>query len=217
MPSDRSRATGAEPPRIHRSAATGAVVPADDWSGGRQGDRYRGDGSGPGRAHVFDEYVLPLPRRAAPALRNSPVWLLRLFEDDWDTVRERIGRHREEVLDKGYLDHEFLYAGALPPHMPAGPPAHVVLGGRPVFAPGPGRPPLLLLTAAQAGRVAGFLRAADFDALWRRARDRIVPCHGDPDMERQTRGILTAAHRDLTAFYTRTAQQREAVVKWLPP
>ncbi len=150
-----------------------------------------------------------------PALRNSPAWLLRLFEDDWDTVRERIGRHREEVLDKGYLDHEFLYAGALQRHTPDGPSAHVVLGGRPVSPPGPGRPPFLLLTAAQAGRVAGFLRTADFDALWRRARDRIVPRQGDPDMEPQIRGVFAAAHRDLTAFYTRAAQQREAVVKWL--
>ncbi|GAB2777745.1 hypothetical protein GCM10027073_07890 [Streptomyces chlorus] len=150
-----------------------------------------------------------------PALRNSPVWLLRLFEDDWDTVRERIGRHREEVLDKGYLDHEVLYAGAPSPHAPDGPSAHVVLGGRPVSPPGPDRPPFLLLTAAQAGRVAGFLKNADFDALWRRARARIVPRYGGPDMEQQARGIFAAAHRDLTAFYTRTAQQREAVVKWL--
>jgi hypothetical protein len=40
--------------------------------------------------------------RAVPpsALRNSANWMQRLFEDDWDAVRERIGRHREEVLDK---------------------------------------------------------------------------------------------------------------------
>ncbi|WP_055574184.1 DUF1877 family protein [Streptomyces prasinopilosus] len=152
-----------------------------------------------------------------PALRNSPVWLQRLFEDDWDTVRERVCRNREEILDRGYPDHAFLYAGALPPHVPDGPPAHVVLGGRPVSPPGPGLPPFLLLTAAQAGRVAGFLGTADFDALWRRARDRILPRHADPDVERQVRGVFAAAHRDLTAFYTRTARQREAVVKWLLP
>jgi hypothetical protein len=35
-----------------------------------------------------------------PALRNSATWFRRLFADDWTTVRERIGRHREEVLDK---------------------------------------------------------------------------------------------------------------------
>lgn len=34
-------------------------------------------------------------------------------------------------------------------------------------------------------------------------------------MEPQIRGVFAAAHRDLTAFYTRAAQQREAVVKWL--
>lgn len=90
-----------------------------------------------------------------------------------------------------------------------------MLGGRSVSPPGPDRPPFLLLTAAQVGRVAGFLETADFDALWERARDRIVPRYGGPDMEQQTRGIFAAAHRDLTAFYTRTARQREAVVKWL--
>ena len=39
--------------------------------------------------------------RAIPpaALRNSPAWLEKLFDDDWDAVRGRIGRHREEVLD----------------------------------------------------------------------------------------------------------------------
>ncbi|MFD5495038.1 DUF1877 family protein [Streptomyces sp. NPDC001812] len=153
----------------------------------------------------------------APALRNSPAWLLRLFEDDWEAVRERVGRHREEILDQGYLDQEFLYTGPAPRHTPDGPPAHVVLGGRPVTPPGPDRPPFLLLTSAQAGRVAGFLETADFDALWRRARDRILPRYGGPGLEPQAHDAFAAAHRDLTAFYTRTARQREAVVKWLLP
>lgn len=96
-------------------------------------------GGGPGGVGVTDRVPAALMSSMStyfhfravpsPALRNSPAWLLRLFEDDWDTVRARIGRHREEVLDKGYLDHEFLYAGALPRHTPDGPPAHVVLGG----------------------------------------------------------------------------------------
>ncbi|MGY0069349.1 hypothetical protein ACWZEH_21680 [Streptomyces sp. QTS137] len=62
--------------------------------------------------------------RAVPpsALRNGPARLLRLFEDDRETVRERIGRHREEVLGKGCPDHELLYADALPPHAANGPP-----------------------------------------------------------------------------------------------
>ncbi|MFE9772564.1 DUF1877 family protein [Streptomyces sp. NPDC005931] len=150
-----------------------------------------------------------------PALRNSPVWLLRLFEDDWHAVRERIGRHREEVLDKGYLDQELLYAGT--PGRPAhdGPPGHVVLGGRPVSPPGADRPPFLLLTAAQVSRVAAFLSSADFDALWRRARDRLVPRYGGPEAEPEARGAFAAAHRDLTAFYGHTAHEGDAVVKWL--
>jgi hypothetical protein len=51
----------------------------------------------------------------SPAPRNSVTWLERLFKDDWETVRHRVGRHREEVLDKRYLDQELLYVGA-PPH-----------------------------------------------------------------------------------------------------
>jgi hypothetical protein len=150
-----------------------------------------------------------------PALRNSANWLQGLFEDDWDAVRERIGRHREEVLDKDYLDYEHLYAGALPDHTREGPRADVVLGGRPVSPPGPGRPPFLLLTAAQVTRVAAFLALSDFDELWRRVRDELLPEYGGADLEPQSRGVFAATHRDLTAFYAQTAQYGYAVVKWL--
>ncbi|MFI1567011.1 DUF1877 family protein [Streptomyces sp. NPDC020490] len=150
-----------------------------------------------------------------PALRNSAAWMRRLFEDDWDTVRERIGRHREEVLDGTYLDHDLLYAGAPPHHAPGGPRADVVLGGRPLPQPGTGRPPFLLLTAAQAARVATFLRSADFEGLWQLARDALLPAHGGPAAEEELHAVLAVAHRDLTAFYGRTARHGDAVVKCL--
>ena len=70
-----------------------------------------------------------------PALRNSATWLERLFGDDWDTVRHRVDRHREEVLDKRYLDQELLYAGATPPRAGERPHTQVGLGGRPVLPP----------------------------------------------------------------------------------
>ncbi|MDN0195291.1 DUF1877 family protein [Streptomyces sp. S.PNR 29] len=150
-----------------------------------------------------------------PALRNSATWLQRLFEDDWDTVRERIGRHREEVLDKGYLGYEFLYAGTPPHQAPDGPRAHVVLGGRPLSPPDHGLPPFLLLTAAQVARVAAFLTSADFEELWRGARDKLLPGYGGADAEPEARGVCAATHRDLTAFYRQTADHGDAVVKWL--
>ncbi|GGL75984.1 hypothetical protein GCM10010129_19540 [Streptomyces fumigatiscleroticus] len=150
-----------------------------------------------------------------PALRNSANWLQRLFQDDWDTVRDRIGRHREEVLDESYFCHELLYTGMPPHHAPDGPPAQVVLGGRPVRAPDPARPPFLLLTAAQAAQVAGYLLTADFDALWRRARPDLLPGYGGSEAEPETRGVFEGTHRDLTAFYRQTAEYGDAVVKWL--
>ncbi|MEU6377751.1 DUF1877 family protein [Streptomyces sp. NPDC046909] len=148
------------------------------------------------------------------ALRNSPAWLEKLFEDDWDAVRERIGRHREEVLDKGYLDHELLYAGTEGGDSPA---AQVVLGGRPLPHPDPALPPFVLLTAAQAGRVAAYLAAADFDDLWLDARDLLLKSYGGQEAEPEIHGAFAAAHRDLTAFYGQTAHYGDAVVKWLVP
>ncbi|MER6129111.1 DUF1877 family protein [Streptomyces sp. NPDC001795] len=151
-----------------------------------------------------------------PALRNSVNWLERLFEDDWEAVRRRVGRHREEVLDKRYLDQELLYAGAPPHRTEAEPKSQVVLGGRPVFHPDRHRPPFLVLTAAQAHRVARFLTMADFDALWIFARDELLPRYGGVTAEPETRGAFAAAHRELTAFYAQTAEYGEAVVKRLP-
>ncbi|PWI17625.1 DUF1877 domain-containing protein [Streptomyces sp. Act143] len=152
--------------------------------------------------------------RAIPpaALRNSPAWLEKLFEDDWHAVRERIGRHREEVLDKGYLDNELLYAGM---RGDEGPHTHVVLGGRPIPHPDPTLPPFLLLTAAQTGRVASYLAETDFDDLWLDARDLVLPSYGGTGTEPQVHGAFAAAHRDLTAFYGQTAHYGDAVVKWL--
>ncbi|WP_210578091.1 DUF1877 family protein [Streptomyces sp. GESEQ-4] len=155
--------------------------------------------------------------RAVPpaALRNSATWQQKLFEDDWDTVRRRLDRHREEMLDQHYLDHQLLYACTPPHHAEEGPWAHVVLGGRPVLHPEPDRPPFLVLTAAQVARVAAFLTGADFDALWRPVRDKLLPRYGGPDTEPEVHGVFAASHRDLTAFYARTAEYGDAVVKWL--
>ncbi|AZQ36955.1 DUF1877 family protein [Streptomyces cyaneochromogenes] len=150
-----------------------------------------------------------------PALRNSATWFQRLFEDDWDTVRERIGRHREEVLDRQYAEFELLYSGIPPNRTPDGPCTQVVLGGRPVFPTDSALPPFQLLTASQVTEVAGFLRAADFDDLWRHARVRLLQPYDVPDPEPQVRGLFAATHRDLTAFYVRTAEYGDAVVKWL--
>ncbi|MES5816548.1 DUF1877 family protein [Streptomyces sp. RG80] len=152
--------------------------------------------------------------RAIPpaALRNSPAWLEKLFEDDWDAVRERIGRHREEVLNGGYLDHEHLYADALTGE---GPHTQVVLGGRQMPHRDPKLPPFLLLTAAQAHRVADYLATSDFEDLWHNARDDLLKPYGGRHAEPELHGAFAAAHRDLTAFYGQTARYGDAVVKWL--
>ncbi|MGD1217076.1 MULTISPECIES: DUF1877 family protein [Streptomyces] len=151
-----------------------------------------------------------------PALRNSVSWLERLFNDDWEAVLHRVGRRREEVLDQRYLDQELLYTAA-PPH-PAkdGPGAQVVLGGRPVFHPGRRKQPFLVLTAAQADRVARYLTVSDFDALWGSARDELLPRYGGVSAEPETRNAFEVAHQELTAFYAQTAEHGEAVVKCLP-
>jgi hypothetical protein len=150
-----------------------------------------------------------------PALRNSANWLQRLFEDDWDTVRRRIERHREEMLDRHYLDHDILYAGTPPHQIKEGPRAHVVLGGRAVPHRDPEEPPFLLLTAAQVAQVASYLTSADLEALWHTARDRLLPHYGGSATEQETHGLFASTHRDLTAFYTRTAEYGDGVVKWL--
>ncbi|MEV6616101.1 DUF1877 family protein [Streptomyces sp. NPDC051051] len=155
--------------------------------------------------------------RAVPAsaLRNSAGWLRRLFEDDQDAMRGRIGRHREKILDDRYPDQQLLYADAPPEHVDAGPGAHVVLGGQRVYATGPKQPPFLLLTAAQTTRVAAFLATSDFDDLWRPVRPELLPRYGGPAQEARTRAAFASAHADLTAFYTTTARYGDAVVKWL--
>jgi hypothetical protein len=98
---------------------------------------------------------------------------------------------------------------------PHGPRTHVVLGGGPVFPNGPDEPPFLLLTAAQTARVADYLTSADFEALWRDARDELLPRYGGAGAEPGARCMFESAHRDLTAFYTQTAFYGDAVVKWL--
>ncbi|MEV4450663.1 MULTISPECIES: DUF1877 family protein [Streptomyces] len=151
-----------------------------------------------------------------PALRNSTTWLERLFEDDSETVRRRVGRHREEELDKRYLDQERIYAGASPRRAEDRPQTQVVLGGRPVFRADRHKPPFLVLTAAQARRVARFLAMADFDALWDFARAELLPRYGGVTAERETWYAFAVAHQELRAFYAQTAECGDAVVKWLP-
>ncbi|WP_367321197.1 DUF1877 family protein [Streptomyces sp. HUAS ZL42] len=155
--------------------------------------------------------------RAVPpsALRNSAAWLRRLFDDDWQAVRERIDRHREEMLDGHYRDHQLLYTDMPPELADAGPEAHVVLGGQRVFPSDPGQSPFLLLTAAQTSRVAAFLTSTDFDQLWGPARAELLPRYGGAAAEPQARAAFASAHRDLTAFYTTTADYGDAVVKWV--
>ncbi|MEU6550506.1 DUF1877 family protein [Streptomyces sp. NPDC046915] len=151
-----------------------------------------------------------------PALRNSATWLERLFENGSETVRHRVGPHREEVLDQRYLDQERIYAGPPPRCAEGRPQTQVVLGGRPVFRPDRHKPSLLVLTAAQTRRVAGFLAMADFDALWLFARDELLPRYGGVTAEPETWGAFASTHRELTAFYARTAECGDAVVKRLP-
>ncbi|WP_416984142.1 DUF1877 family protein [Streptomyces sp. T028] len=154
--------------------------------------------------------------RAVPpaALRNSAMWLRRLFNDDDDPRTAVPVRDRVDRVDR---DQRFLYGGTPPEHADAGPGAYAVLGGGRVYSAASHEPPFLLLTAAQTARVAAFLAAADFDDLWRPARAELLPRHGGPEKEPRTRAAFAAAHRDLTAFYTTTALHRDAVVKWLVP
>ncbi|MEU0816048.1 DUF1877 family protein [Streptomyces mirabilis] len=151
-----------------------------------------------------------------PALRNSTTWLERLFEDDSETVRRRAGRHREEELDNRYLDQERIYAGAPAHRAEDRPQTQVVLGGRPVFRADRRKSPFLVLTAAQARRVARFLAVADFDALWDFARAELLPRYGGATAEPETWYAFAVAHQELRAFYARTAECGDAVVKWLP-
>ncbi|MER6071415.1 DUF1877 family protein [Streptomyces sp. NPDC001817] len=139
-----------------------------------------------------------------PALRNSSTWLERLFEGDSETVRR-------------YRDQERIYTGARPhPLAQNRPQTQVVLGGRPVFRADRHRPPLLVLTAAQVRRVSRYLAKADFDALWDFARDALLPRYGGVREEPGTWRAFAVAHQELTAFYTRTAECGDAVVKWVP-
>ncbi|WP_333777924.1 DUF1877 family protein [Streptomyces sp. IBSBF 3136] len=150
-----------------------------------------------------------------PALRNSVTWLERLFHDDLRTVCRRTGRHRADVRDGCRPDQEVLYSGALGRPTRTGPRSQVVLGGRPVLHPDPRRQPFLVLTAAQVHQVSDFLETADFGALWGSARHELLPRYGGATAEPEARGAFAAAHRELTAFYARTAGHGEAVVKWL--
>ncbi|MEU3521397.1 DUF1877 family protein [Streptomyces sp. NPDC006654] len=149
--------------------------------------------------------------RAVPASaqRNSPTWMEHLFAGNPETNLYRGGRHGEKALTKRCMDQERIYAGALP----YGP--DVVLGGRSVFRADRHKPPLLVLTAAQARQVAGFLATVDFEALWHAAGDGVLPRHGGVISEPETYGAFAAAHQELRAFYVHTAEYGDAVVKWL--
>ncbi|MFF4113594.1 DUF1877 family protein [Streptomyces sp. NPDC001714] len=149
----------------------------------------------------------------APALRNSPAWLERLFASDAESAGRLAGPYPEEVLDEGCLDQERIYTGAAPDAPGGRPQAQVVLGGRPVFRTDRRKPPLLVLTAAQARRVAGFLEQADFDELWELARDRLLPGYGGMTAEPEASRAFATTHRELRAFYAHTAECGEAVVK----
>ncbi|MEU2930050.1 DUF1877 family protein [Streptomyces sp. NPDC007251] len=146
-----------------------------------------------------------------PALRNSATWLERQFEEGGEGVR-----HREEALDERYLDQERLYAGAHPQRAENRPRTQVVLGGRPVFRRDRHRPRLLVLTSAQARRVAGFLSAADFETLWDAVREDLLPRYGGAPAEPETWAAFAVAHQELRAFYAQTAACGDAVVKRLP-
>ncbi|MEU5308064.1 DUF1877 family protein [Streptomyces sp. NPDC021562] len=149
----------------------------------------------------------------APALRNSPAWLERLFASDAESLRHRAGRCHEEALDVCCPDQERVYTGAPPDAPGSRPQAQVVLGGHPVLRTDPREPPLLVLTAAQTRRVAGFLDHADFDALWDLARDRLLPGYGGITAEPETSRAFAMTHRELRAFYAHAARCGEAVVK----
>ncbi|MEW1773381.1 DUF1877 family protein [Streptomyces sp. NPDC086777] len=149
----------------------------------------------------------------APALRNSPAWLERLFASGAESLQHPAGRCPEEVLDVCCANQERLYTGA-PPDAPGGrPQAQVVLGGRPVLRTDRREPPLLVLTAAQTRRVAGFLERSDFDTLWDLARDRLLPGYGGMTAETETSRAFAMTHRELRTFYAHAAQCGEAVVK----
>lgn len=86
----------------------------------------------------------------------------------------------------------------------------------PVFRADRRKSPFLVLTAAQARRVARFLAVADFDALWDFARAELLPRYGGATAEPETWYAFAVAHQELRAFYARTAECGDAVVKWLP-
>ncbi|MEU9340707.1 DUF1877 family protein [Streptomyces sp. NPDC048278] len=144
----------------------------------------------------------------APALRNSPTWLERLFTGTAETVLPPPGLHCEDVLDQCRPDQGCIYADASP-HGP-----DVVLGGHPVFRADRHGPPLLVLTAARTRGVAGFLTTADFDELWNTARHTLLPRYGGEPAEPETRRAFAEAHQELTTFYAHTAEHGDAVVKW---
>jgi len=140
-----------------------------------------------------------------PALRNSATWLRKLFDGDHGPAHDQ-----QHVLGRPGPDHQILYTDTVLGDQ-------AVLGGGQVCAAGPQEPPFLLLTAAQTARVATFLAAADFDALWRPARAELLPRYGGPGEEPRTRAAFAEAHHELAAFYRTTALHRDAVVKWLMP
>ncbi|MGC0334800.1 hypothetical protein RKD23_007790 [Streptomyces sp. SAI-170] len=148
-----------------------------------------------------------------PALRNSATWMRRLFDDGPNAVRGRMGRHREEVLDGSYLDHEVLYTGVPPHEVARGPQAQVVLGGRPILHPDPRKAPFLLLTPGRTAQVAAYLATADFEVLWQCARNNLMTGTACP--EEHKRQVLASAHENLTVFYATAAVRGDAVVKWL--
>ncbi|WP_330339349.1 DUF1877 family protein [Streptomyces sp. NBC_00557] len=138
-----------------------------------------------------------------PALRNSATWLERLFEGDAETVR-------------CCRDQERVYTGASPrPPVRSRPRTQVVLGGWPVVRADRRKTPLLVLTAAQARQVSGFLETADFEVLWDAARDELLPHYGGVLAEPETWRAFAAAHEELKAFYGHTAGCGDAVVKWM--
>ncbi|OKK08563.1 hypothetical protein AMK26_06125 [Streptomyces sp. CB03234] len=147
--------------------------------------------------------------RAVPEgdVRDDLAWLESFMSAAWDDhpAEYRAGLATSIEKDFGLVDQLYATAGCVDRELP-------VYGGRPVEYPDGDRPPFLVLPPDQVRSAADFLAGASFEALWETAGDKIRAVFAGWD-EAVVKEILLGHHRDLCAFYRRTASAGHAVVK----
>ncbi|WP_406864929.1 DUF1877 family protein [Streptomyces sp. HUAS MG47] len=153
--------------------------------------------------------------------RAEAGWLETFMRDAWDVIEVEYAAGVAAAIEKDFGKLHELYEATRVVDPDAGPEWELpVYGGRVVYRSDADRPPFMLLGASDVRAAAGFLAAADFEALWGEAGAKLAPLWKgrlEPAEAEEHKALIKAhirAHHDgLRAFYGRAAAAGHEVVK----